>query len=174
MTTAPVESGNPYVNMNHLRVLYCTTCGTLDELTDFEGPPQYDDVLEYAVSRHGTSHIGSLFRIPIPFWIQDEYKRKIIEQIRGANGKEGLAVVDPEFYNTRNMFKEDADRCYLQHLQPSGACPDWMNDSKRLHSNVTKAERKEAGLSPTELGPRVYLCSFCPVSAFYRGKINNG
>lgn len=148
-----------------IRLLYCRTCGSIEELPDFDGPPQYDDLLNISVERHrfpsGDEHIGSLFKVDIRVWAQYEARRKIIEQIKGGASK-GLGEIDEAFYDTKSQFAEDALKCYQAHQRPKGQCPDYMSDSKVLLPN-TKADRKELGLADLSKvgGPKTKLCQFC-------------
>lgn len=59
----------------------------------------------------------------------------------------------PEFYATKDTYREDAIRCYNLHRRPKGAdCIDWEEDNRR----VTPANWA---------GSPVYLCHFCPVAS---------
>ena len=153
-----------------IRLLYCKDCGSIEELPDFDGPPQYDHLLEISLEKHrtpsGMEHVGSLFKVDIRVWAQYEARRQIIEQIKGGASK-GLGEIDEAFYDTKSTFHEDAMRCYQQHLRPKGQCPDWRSDSRVLLPN-TKADRKELGLTDVSQvgGPKNYLCYFCPVAVY--------
>jgi hypothetical protein len=168
VTTVPQEAGEK------IRLLFCETCNSIEELPDFDGPVQYDTLLEIAASRHrtpsGDPHIGKLFDVDVAMWAEDSVRRQIIEQIKGK-GSKGLAEFDATFYDTRSTFHEDALKCYQDHLRPKGACPDWMSDKKILLPD-TKAERKAEGLaSPSSApGPKVRLCDFCPAKRYYADK----
>jgi hypothetical protein len=154
----------------HMRVLFCDTCRTIEELPDWEGHPDDDPYLPAVAGRHGPSHTGpGLFRLPIGLWLMEDSKKSIIEQVKG--GGKGLAQFDPSFYDTQNTFKEDAAKCYSLHLRPVGACPDWQSKRKELLPD-TKAERKDAGVSLRPTGPKVWLCSYCVVRNFYERKVN--
>lgn len=161
------DVADQYNDVPHMRLLRCLTCNTFDELPDYEGPSEHDTTLAYVVERHGEDHQGQLFRLPIGFWLQEEYRRRIIEQIRG--GSAGLAEFDKSYYDTRNTFQDDAMACYKQHLSPKEGCADWRSSNKELKPD-TKAERKEAGLTLTPTGPKVYICDFCPVRSYYERK----
>lgn len=156
----------PYADVPHLRLLVCRTCKSIDEVPDYEGRPEDDNLLNVVVERH-PDHLGALFRIPIGFWLDPNVKQKIISQL--TEGSKGLAEINPEHYNLRNTFMEDAMVCFKQHLRPSEGCPDWRHDSKVLVPD-TKAERKAEGLSLTPIGPKRYLCDFCPVRSHYERK----
>jgi hypothetical protein len=59
----------------------------------------------------------------------------------------------PEFYATKDTYKEDAMRCYNLHRRPKGTdCIDWRDDGRRLTPAAWK-------------GREVYLCDFCPVAS---------
>ena len=157
-----------------IRLLHCEDCKTIDELPDFDGPPEFDDVLEALLRRHetpsGLRHVGKLFDVDVLVWQNEEARRGIIKQIKGG-GSAGLAEFDATFYDTRNTFFDDAMKCYAQHLRPKGACPDWMSDSKILLPD-TKAERKAEGLAAPSKTPghKVRLCDFCVVQRFMAKK----
>lgn len=157
----------------YLRILFCLDCGTLDEVPNFDGPPEYDDLLEYAASKHetpsGLRHRGQLFTVEENVWRNDEARRGIVNQLR--EGSKGVAEIEPSFYNVRDTFKEDAMACYKAHRRPKEDCADWRSERKRLLPD-TKAERKDAGLSLRPVGPARYLCDFCPVRAHYEKKAN--
>jgi hypothetical protein len=152
-----------------IRVFHCHTCGTMEELPDFDGPPQYDTLLEFLLSQHETNghrHIGKLYDVEERVWQVSNLRDQIIESIKG--GSKGLAAFDPAYYDTRDTFKEDALLCYNLHLRPQEGCSDWKSDRKRLLP-ATKADRKEVGLDMSG-APVQYLCRFCPVSAYYEKK----
>jgi hypothetical protein len=153
-----------------VRILHCADCRTIEELPDFDGPPDRDIILEVALSRHETNghrHIGKLYDVEERVWALPNLRKQLIEQIKGG-GSLGLAAIDPEFYNVRDTFKEDAAICYGLHQRPKEGCSDWKADSKRLLP-PTKADRKELGLS-MEGAPKRYLCDFCPCRAYYDRK----
>ena len=59
----------------------------------------------------------------------------------------------PEWYATKDTYREDAMRCYNLHRRPKGAdCIDWLTDNRRL----TPDDGREK---------HVYLCHFCPVAS---------
>ena len=168
MTTVPQETGEK------IRLLFCETCNTIEEIPDFDGPPQYDTLLEISVQKHrtptGDAHIGKLFDVDVAMWMDSNVRHQIIDQIKGK-GSKGIAEFDATFYDTRSTFQEDALKCYQDHLRPKGACPDWMSDKKILVPDP-KAERKAEGLaSPSQApGPKVHLCRFCPVQRYMAKK----
>jgi len=151
-----------------LRVLYCWNCKSLEELPDYEGNPDDDILLQILISKHestGVPHTGTLFKISLSIWEQEDKRRQIIEQIRDQVGG-GLDNLDKGYYETRATFHEDAMKCYTSHLRPKDSCPDWAHESKRLLPK-TNDLRKEAGLVSVAQSnsTKVYLCDFCPVKS---------
>jgi len=154
-----------------IRLLRCDVCHALEEIPDFDGPPEYDVILQVATSRHkfpnGDAHIGRLLDVPEKAWNIPALREALLKQIQ--EGSRGLKEFDEKYYEVQETFREDAMICYSQHLRPKGACPDFNAESKRLMPD-TKAERKEAGLDPKRGLPIIHLCSFCPVRSFYDSK----
>jgi hypothetical protein len=151
-----------------LRILYCWQCRTIEELPDFEGRPEDDLLLEIVIEPHqttGVQHKGTLFKIPVGIWSVQSQREEIIRQMRDQISG-GLDNLDPDYYNTRSTFYEDAMKCYSAHLRPTDSCSDWKSETKRLLPK-TDALRKEAGLMSAEssASTRVYLCDFCPVKS---------
>lgn len=153
-----------------IRLLLCHNCGTIDVLPDFDGPPDYDTILQVALERHrfpnGDPHIGRLLDVPERAWETEPLRDAILEQIR--QGSKGLAEADAKHYEVKDQFKEDAMSCYKAHLQPKDHCPDFNSPSKVLKPD-TAADRKEAGLDPKRL-PVIHLCSFCPMRTVMEAK----
>lgn len=156
-----------------IRVLWCKTCGTIEELPDFVGHPDDDVVLRISVERHrfpsGLEHVGLMFNVQAKHWYVESARKQIIKQMKGG-GSEGLNEADPTFYDTRNTFAEDALKCYAAHNRPKGGCPDYGSDKKQLVPDTEK-DRKDLGLEKAKyVGPKVYLCQWCPVQSFYATK----
>lgn len=150
-----------------IRLMLCRVCKVIEEIPDFEGNPDDDNLLQLMVEKHtdsiGTPHVGNLFKVPVRFWAQQDVRRQIVKQImEGISG--GLGEVDETFYDTRSTFFEDAMTCFRKHNRPKGRCPDWKIDSKKLVPQ-TKAERKELGMT-TKTPISTYLCDFCPAKSF--------
>lgn len=157
-----------------IRLLFCHDCRSIEELPDFDGPAEYDTLLEVSVQRHedalGNRHRGQLFDVNALLWQSETVRKQIIDQIKGQ-GAPGLTVVDPTFYDTRSTFYEDAMVCYKKHSRPTEGCPDYRKYSKKLVPK-TSAERKDAGLAPANKTPNhIYLCDFCPVSVHVAKKM---
>jgi len=55
-----------------IRLLVCLVCETIEELPDYDGPVQYDYLLEISVEKHkfpsGEEHKGRLFKVPVKTW----------------------------------------------------------------------------------------------------------
>ncbi len=153
-----------------IRLLRCDDCLTLEELPDFDGPPEYDTLLITLTSRHqfpnGEPHKGRLIKVEKRAWGLENLKAAILEQI--WQGSKGLAEFDATHYEVKQTFHEDAMKCYAQHLRPTEGCPDFNSESKILRPD-TKAERKEVGLTQKGM-PIIHLCSFCPVRSYYERK----
>lgn len=155
-----------------IRLLHCHECGTIEELPDFDGPPEYDSVLEYVAGRHETNgyrHVGKLYDVEERVWELKNLRNALIEQIRGRLSS-GLAAFDSSFYDTRDTLRADALSCYSAHLRPKEGCSDWRTQRKMLLP-PTRQDRKEVGLS-MEGAPKRWLCDFCPVRAHYERKNN--
>jgi hypothetical protein len=151
-----------------LRIFYCWNCKTIDELPDFQGRPEDDDLLAILVERHqsaGVPHGCTPFRIGVKTWSNTKIREAIIKKIKSeTNG--GLDDLDPGYYATRSMFYEDAMKCYSLHNRPHDSCFDYKDEKKRLVPQ-TDALRKEVGLttSAKSNATKVYLCDFCPVKS---------
>lgn len=151
-----------------IRLLYCLVCKSIEELPMHHGTPETDTLLQISVERHvfpsGEPHKGKLFVIPVKMWGEPKNKKAIIEQLKGG-GSEGLAEIDPDYYNTKMTFHEDAMKCWEAHSRPGDktvGCGDYQSESKRLLPNTEK-ERRDLGLpSAADSGLKVYLCQFCP------------
>ena len=58
----------------------------------------------------------------------------------------------PEFYATKDTYREDAMRCFNLHRRPQGTdCIDYRDDNRKLSGRDWPQDRS------------VYLCDFCPV-----------
>src|SRR6476469_6884162 len=119
-------------------------CKTVEELPDFKGHPEDDQILIAATARHesaGVRHTGQLFRIDEATWGLRETREQVIKQIQESldpNAETGLGSAT---YAMVDNFKADAMACWEKHLR-NPACSDYKSDSKRLVPD-TAAERKE-------------------------------
>lgn len=147
----------------HVRLLVCNTEKTIEELPDFDGPPERDDVLNYLVSRHrfesGDEHVGQLIRVETKHWESPGVRKQIVAQIKEGANHTGL---DASFYDAKNTLQEDAMTCWTRDHNRVKACPDYKTDKKRLQPN-TAADRKEIGAKPFRSD--TFLCDFCPVKS---------
>lgn len=146
----------------HIRLLQCITCKSLEELPDYEGNPDHDFLLQALVKNHkfpdGNEHFGHLHKVEKKFWDSPSTRASIEAQIREKSGHTGF---NAEYYATKNTFQEDAHSCFAAHNR-NPACSDYKTDSKRLTPG-TAAERKAAGLPKYRSPKDAYLCQFCPV-----------
>lgn len=154
-----------------IRLLYCYNCKSIEELPDFEGNPDDDDLLAVLVERHqsaGIPHNGFLSKIGIKLWSQEKFRKEIIKNLRTRVGG-GLADLDPDYYTTKATFYDDAMKCYSLHNRPAESCGDWRAKNKRLVPTNTADLRKELGLvsASKSAGTNVFLCDFCPVKTYY-------
>mgnify|MGYP000867841898 FL=1 len=150
-----------------VRLLFCATCQTVDELPYYEGPPEHDVLLEYLLAeKHtfpsGLRHVSPFNGVAVVSkkeWEQhrDAIIAKAMEVIR-EGGSPGLGA---EFYNARNTFAEDAMACWRRRHNRTENCDEYQSD-KKLLLPPTKELRKEAGLAPRPAYMRRYLCDFCP------------
>ena len=151
-----------------IRLLVCLVCETIEELPDYEGPSNFDYLLEISLEKHkfpsGEEHKGKLFKVPVKVWANAKDKAEILEQLR-QGGSRGLDEISPEknFYETKMQFAEEAMDCWSRHNQPKVNCDDYESSSKRLLPDTAK-ERGDLGLpKPEHLdGPKVFTCHFCP------------
>jgi hypothetical protein len=142
----------------HVRLLLCKTCGSLEELPDYEGDPSRDFLLEALVQKHPDHIAHPLMRVEKKHWDSPSTRDSIIAKIRENTGHTGF---DPAFYNAKNTFQEDAHECWKKHLRNPG-CNDYKTASKRLTPD-TAAERKAAGLPKYRSPQDRFLCEFCVV-----------
>lgn len=147
----------------HVRLLICNTCKTTEELPDYQGPDEGDDVLNFLVTRHrypdGTEHIGNLGRVEAKHWVDEGKRSSIINQVKNSANHTGL---DQSFYDTKNTLQADAMTCWTRDHNRVKACPDYKTESKRLQPD-TREERRQAGVKPFR--STTFLCDFCPVKS---------
>lgn len=129
------------------RLLQCNSCCSLEKLLDFDGHPDNDAVLQYALKPHrfpdGEPHVGNLFTgIPDAALENMAAREQIEKELWGAKA---------EFAAFKDTLVEDAAACYNRHQRPKLGCIDYKDDSKRLGNPRTKSQA--AG--------KVFLCDFC-------------
>jgi hypothetical protein len=158
----------PDPSQPHVRILICHVCQSVEELPDFDGPVEHDQILEFKVAPHklpsGTPHKGLLVRVPTKKWESQEFKDVFIDEIENmvapgyGDGIPGLQ------YDLKSNFKQDAMQCWKEHRRPDKdhSCGDYQSKNKALYAD-TRAERKEAGLDLSlSARPKHFLCDYCP------------
>lgn len=151
-----------------IRLLVCRTCKSIDELPDFDGPEEYDTVLQVAVERHQKPepHLGLLMKFPLKYWARPDVKTEVMKQI--SEGSSGLDVFGTNFYDTKSTFHEDAMKCYNLHMRPTTSCGDYKSDKKELKPG-TANERKAEGLGEHR-GLRSIFVTSAPIRCKYKSK----
>lgn len=143
-----------------IRLLVCRDCRTIEELPGYDGPVEYDVLLDTAVERHifpnGERHIGNLMTVEDRVWSDPSAKAEIVKRI--AEKTTGL---NSEFYATKNTYEEDALGCYSRHGRPTDGCSEYHDERKRI-GNPTKELAANWHNHPF----KVYLCDFCPVKSW--------
>ncbi len=141
-----------------LRLLICHDCREVIELPDFTGPPEYDVLLDQAVSAHrfpnGEEHVGALADVEKEKWDDESVRQEILKRIGKPEKETGFGG---EFYAAKNTFAEDAMKCFNEHGRPKQGCIDYKDERKRLGNPTSEGWRQ---------GPRVYLCDFCPIKTW--------
>lgn len=148
-----------------VRILQCMTCRTVEELPDWTGPVQHDAVLQHIDLKHGGAseqpHHRALHRVDLAHWRDDGIRRQIHERM--WSGTTGFV---PEVYATRDTLTEEASKCFIKHHR-SVPCIDYMDHRKRLGNPAARDRKKLARELRNDniaaQGPKVYLCSYCPV-----------
>lgn len=158
----------------YVRLLICHDCSSVDEIPDFDGPAEYDYLLENRVAQHtfpdGSGHVGIMGRAKLADWENPSTREGILKQMIQQFGKPGTGVgLGVEFYNVKQNYKDEAFTCWRQHNRTVD-CGDWRSDAKRILPD-TRAERKSAGLD-TKSRPNIWLCDFCPYNTIVQQKSN--
>jgi hypothetical protein len=83
-----------------IRLLLCHACHSLEEMPDYEGNPDHDDVLSTLVSRHIKKHktqeySGQLMKVASKDWDSPTIRAGIEKAIKESTGYTGLS---PEYY----------------------------------------------------------------------------
>jgi|SRR5215467_869847 len=163
------------------RLLVCRECQTIETFPLYDGPKELeasDPILDGLVRRHVQKH-GDMRADAAALLVASEDPCHCGEKVKvGLNGSKlghssirgshtfweghrddilkGLGErwtgMHPEFYATKDTYREDAMRCFNLHRRPQGAdCIDWCDSNRRLTPEGWK-------------GSEVYLCHFCPVA----------
>jgi hypothetical protein len=147
-----------------LRLLQCWVCRSVEELPDYDGPPEHDVVLQYADEKHGGSteqpHHRALHRVEKAHWEDSKVRRQIHAQM--WTDTTGFV---PEYYATKQTLQEDAAKCFQAHRRTI-PCIDYQDSSKRLGNPAAGLRRwlsKELrNDNLRSQGPVQFLCSYCP------------
>lgn len=138
-----------------IRLLICRDCHTIETLPDYEGPVDYDVLLDHLVAQHqfpnAEPHKGNLMRVEKKWWDTPSAREQIMEELGITHG------LGEEWYASKKGFEEDALKCYNQHHRPDQGCIDYCDGNKRL-GNPTKIGWQS--------GPKVFICNFCPVQTW--------
>ena len=160
MTTAPER-------VEHVRLLQCFECKSVETFPDFEGLPEDDHVLQYIDEKHGGQtqqpHHRALLRVEKAHWEDRGIRRKIHQQMWAET--KGFV---PEYYSERDTLVEDAQKCFKAHHR-SVPCIDYQDRSKRLGNPAARLRRelsKELRHDVTGGGPKVFLCNYCPIQTY--------
>lgn len=164
-----------------MRLLYCNTCATLEEVPDSAHELQegeVDPLVEELVRRHterdpmghgGAQLQTSPFRLPVVD--DDEWKNdraKIIDLLNAENKKVGFDAWVAEATNT---YAEDALRCYKEHHRPAEGCIDYWSDAKRIGRPTVEGQavvRDQYKLGESD----PHLCQWCPVQSWVQTQVN--
>jgi hypothetical protein len=155
-----------------IRLLVCKTCGSVEELPDFQGPPEYDTWLTRMADKHVNHTAAPLARIDVSEWQKQAVRDEVMIKLKDKFGLPGTgAGLGNDFYSMKSTFVDDAFACWKSFgrtLNP-GHC-DYKHDNKKLLA-PTKDDRRELGLSVKDR-PNTYLCDFCPVQRIVDQKQN--
>lgn len=158
-----------------IRLLVCEDCHTIEEVPDFDGPSQYDQLLTYKVAQHQFDNTGrhghklDLGRVSVKAWM--EGRKEVIDRIHQEHGHADPGLGE-EFYNLKSTFKEDAFTCWSVGHNRTKDCGDYRSDSKALLAD-TKAERKAEGMATDwSSRPKHWLCDYCPYESLVQQKRN--
>lgn len=145
-----------------VRLLFCHTCHSVDELPDFDGPPEYDHYLNYRVAQHqfpsDTPHRGLLAKCAD----DPKYINAAIDELENTVSPGQGSGLGQQLYDLRDNFGAEAMQCWKRHSRTDD-CDDYRSEKKRLWLD-TRADRKAEGM-PTrrEDRPNIWLCDHCPV-----------
>jgi hypothetical protein len=164
-----------------MRLLYCKTCATLEEVPELgrelksgEVDPLVEGLVLKHTARdpmgHGDSHLqASPFRLAAvedDEWQND--RERVIKLLNSENKKVGF---DAWVYEATNTYAEDALRCYSDHHRPKEGCIDYWDESKRIgrptaEGRAVLAEEYKLGQSDP------HLCQYCPVQTYVTTQVN--
>lgn len=158
MTDAPAK----------IRLFICHDCESVQELPWYEGPPEYDDTLNYRVAEH-ENHVGNLADIEEAVWAKAPLRPDILSKLAAIPGK--AAGLGGSYYDLHSSFKDDAGTCWKRHNRTTD-CGDYMADKMILRA-PTKGERKELNLDVKDRAT-THLCNFCPMFSIKMQRARDG
>jgi hypothetical protein len=152
--------------MPNIRILICKDCQSTETLPDFQGRPDDDVELEYALQKHEypdrSRHLkGKLFIVDEGVWSHPEAKEKILQKMWQDMGHTGL---EPWVYQAVDTLRADAMKCWRGRGRPE-RCADFHSDKKIL-TPPTQSERREAGMKKYDKSnpaAQRFLCDYCPM-----------
>lgn len=166
-----------------LGLYICFVCEEINEIPDYEPKEADNDVrIGYLVETHLRRHPSTAERmvtewsrlgfVPESMWRNQEYRKKITDEILKGNGQAGF---DSETYSIMDTLRDDALKCFQAHGRPvykAPGCQDFLSVSKEIKPS-TSVERKAAGLpsyDETKVKRR-FLCEHCPYFSDAQSKI---
>jgi len=171
----------------HVRVLVDNVSQKIYTIPDFKGDdPDKDVLLLELITRiraeegprditiGGSDPDRVLFRVDALAWEDEEYRNKVIEEIRAKNKHTGIG---DDFYQHNDYYREEASKCFNRHGNPDAkkGCIDYMTPAKVLGNplqssddlkDLTYDQRKDLAAMRSQ----VMLCHFCPYHTNVRQK----
>lgn len=149
-----------------MRLLLCRHCKSLEELPDYDGPPENDRLLEELVRHHRAidnaaheGNVATLMKVENRDW--EKNKSAILNQLKAPTKDGGFG--EPWIQDSHNTYLDDALKCFRRHHRPTEGCIDYRDPSK-LIGRPTKEGRKAAKQQyKAEEASGVSVCSWCPV-----------
>lgn len=150
-----------------MRLLLCRPCATLEELPDYEGPPEYDRLLNELVQRHRQidpvvhdgERVANLMHVEDRDWEQN--RGAILDRMRSKDQGFG----EPWIHEAHNTYKEDALACFSRHGRPKEGCIDYWDSSKRIGRPTPEGRAVLRTLH--KLGDKdPHICAWCPVHTY--------
>lgn len=157
-----------------MRLLLCRKCRTLEELPDYDGPPEYDRTLEHLVQEHNKKgfeehqgNVATLMKVEDRDW--EHNREAILQRMRGTSSDGGFG--EPWIKEAHNTYREDALRCFSNHGRPKEGCIDYWSDTKRIGRPTPEGRAVVKNLY--KLGERdPHLCQWCPVHTYVQTQVN--
>lgn len=145
-----------------VRLLFCHTCRTVEEVPDYQGPAEYDYYLKHRTDPHqfesGKPHRGLLGRVEN----EPKYIEAAIAEMENTVAPGSGDGLGQQLYDLKDNYKIEAMGCWKAHSRTTD-CADYRSDAKRLWFD-NKADRKAEGLSvKRDDRPSIWLCDHCPV-----------